>query len=72
MGSDLVVLPDTVKVFSAATQSATPFSMSFNNVTETVNADVQTALADVFSGNSTGADAVAKIQALYAADPLIK
>jgi len=72
MTADQVVLPDAVKVFSAATQDATTFSMSFNNVTETVNLDIQTALADLFSGNATGAQTVERIQALYSADPLIK
>ena len=72
MTADQIVLPDAVKVFSTATQSATTFSMSFNNVTETVNTDIQVALSDLFSGNATGADVVARIQKLYTDDPLVK
>lgn len=72
MTADQVVLPDAVAAFSEATKNATTFAMSFNNVTETVNIDVQTALADLFSGNAAGADTVAKIQSLYAADPWTK
>jgi ABC-type glycerol-3-phosphate transport system substrate-binding protein len=64
-----VKLPDAVKVFSTATQSANTFSMSFNNVTETVNNDVQRALGDLFSGNKGAQETVAEIQKLYSADP---
>lgn len=69
MTADQVKLPDAVKVFSTATQSANTFSMSFNNVTETVNKDVQRVLGDLFSGNKGAETTVAEIQKLYAADP---
>lgn len=72
MTADQVKLPDAVKVFSTATQSANTFSMSFNNVTETVNRDVQRALGDLFSGNKGAQETVAEIQKLYSADPWTK
>ncbi|MDO4548565.1 MAG: ABC transporter substrate-binding protein [Clostridia bacterium] len=70
MTSEQTVLPEAVLAFSSATQNAITFAMSFNNVTSTVNSDVQIALSDLFTGNATGADVVARIQALYSNDPL--
>lgn len=70
MTAEQTVLPEAVALFSEETKTAITFAMSFNNVTATVNGDVQIVLSDLFTGNVTATEAVASIQALYSADPL--
>ncbi|NLJ40734.1 MAG: carbohydrate ABC transporter substrate-binding protein [Clostridiales bacterium] len=72
MTSEHTVLPPAVAEFSEETKNATAFAMSFNNITSTVNNDVQTLLNDLYSGNKKADDTVKEIQALWQADPLIK